>query len=188
MSSIYWSTYHYCRKTGKVNPLRLIAEIMGYLSNPVWWVKFYLIYNPRNKRSYKKFELDKIYLKENAEEIEDLKEEKKEIYLQQYIRQLEVDSNDENWFDIAYEMDREAQCFCYEGITDDEFEDELYETLRSRGNYTDPKEVYGEGLYDALAIWFKKKSHSWNWADLHREDVKKKRKIKAWKRGGYYGK
>ena len=185
MNAIYWNTYRYFWKLG--NPLRLISFIMGVISDPIWHVKFYLILNPRMKRDSKKWELDKIYLKENAEEIEDLKEEKKEIYLQQYIRQLEVESNDENWFNIAYEMDREAQCFCYEGTTDDEFEDELYETLRSRGDYTDPKEVYGEGVYDALAIWFKKKSHSWNWADLHREDVKKKRKIKAWKKEVTYG-
>ena len=186
MNAIYWNTHRYFWKLG--NPFRLISFIMGVIGEPIWSFKYYFILNPRLKRSYKKSELDKIYLKENAEEIEDLKEEKKEIYLQQYIRQLEVDSNDENWFDINYDMYVEAQCLCYEGFTDDEMEDELYETLRSRGNYTDPKEVYGEGVYDALAIWFKKKSHSWNWADLHREDVKKKRKIKAWKEEVTYGK
>jgi|TARA_Y100000031_G_C8224093_1_gene387441 hypothetical protein len=185
MNAIYWKTYKYFWV--KDYPIRILSDFMEVIKSPWWFLKYTFYLNPRYKRYVSQTKADLKYLEVHKNEIEDLKEKKKEIYVQQYIRQLEATLNDDICFDLSVEMSREAMCFCYEGVTDEEYEDELYESIRNTSGYTDPKEIYGESIYDALDVWFKTESRLWNWADLHRKEQATQRKIKAWKEEVVYG-
>ena len=185
MSAVYWKIYKYF--WAKDYPLRFLTKIMDVLSNPIWFFKFTFYLNPRFKRYLSWSKADQQYLKDNDSEIYDLKQRKKESYIQQYFRQLEVTLNDDLVFDLSFEMEREAMCFCYEGTTQDEYEDELYHSIRNNKDYTDPREIYGESIFDALEVWFETESRNWNWAGIHRKEIAKQRKVKAWKQEVVYG-
>lgn len=162
-------------------------NIFYRLTKPYRWFEWKYIRQPKIDRYLAKSKEDKRYEQIHDGAIYDLKLKLKDRYVENFIRPLIDEHNPQLWFDYYFEAERERACYCFEGTTDQEYEDEIYDNIKADPGFVDPKTIYGEGIYDMLEDRFDKESRNWNWADLHRKDVVEEEKIKAWKEEVVYG-
>ena len=165
----------------------LFTKLYYFLTKPYHWNKRNFIQKPSCDRFIAKCDEDKRYSLIHDGEIYDLKLKYKDRYVEDFIRPLIDEHNPQLWFDYYFEAEREASCLCFEGTTEEEYEDEIYDRIKADPGFVDPKTIYGEGIYDMLEDRFEQHSRNWNWADLHRKEVVKKEKIIAWKEEVVYG-
>lgn len=165
----------------------LFQNLFYRLTKPYHFIKWKFIDQPRIDRNIAKWDEDKRYEQIHDGAIYDLKLKYKDRYVEEFIRPLIDEHNPQLWFEYHFEAERELACYCYEGSTEEEYEDEIYDRIKADPGFTDPKTIYGEGIYDMLEDRFDKESRKWNWADLHRKEIVKEEEIKAWKEEVVYG-
>jgi len=165
----------------------IFSKLYYFITLPFYWFRWKCIEKPRLERNRARLEEDRRYEQIHDGEIFDLKLKYKDRYVEEFIRPLIDEHNPQLWFDHTFEAEREAQCLCFEGSTDEEYEDEIYERIKADRGFVDPKTIYGEDIYVMLEERFDLESRNWKWADLHRKEVAKQKKIISWKEEVVYG-
>ena len=92
----------------------------------------------KKELKFKFFEGDTFHSKNNINKMKNgIKLKYKDRYVEDFIRPLIDEHNPQLWFDYYFEAEREASCLCFEGTTEEEYEDEIYDRIKLiRGSWT----------------------------------------------------